>query len=411
MNRHGKWQGTELYASATEKGLTWSRSDVVNKFPVNIKGAKSLGMTDRSFSASAWVFRAKSAGSGDHTVFGTDETSGGKGLHLIVRGNKYYIGFYGNDCGSRAVSNKDKWEHVVYVYDKPSKTQRIYANGVEAGKCTNKASFKGTGMVRIGQWAKGRKWVGSIKDARIFNRALSAAEVRGAYGAPSVTGLTYSRNEATTKFPTNIMNADKLGIYDASFTGMAYVNRAKNAGSGDHSVFGTDQTSGGKGLHLIVRGNRYYIGFYGNDCGSSGTSNKGVWEHIAFVYHKPSKSQIMYLNGKQVGKCGGKASFKGKGMVNIGQWAGGRKWVGKIQDVKFYNRALNSREIAMSTLGTSAYFDGRSKIMVNSFKNFVWKNKLSVSLWFRRMGRSGYQGIVNNGEPVSHFSLLATSSQ
>jgi hypothetical protein len=47
----------------------------------------------------------------------------------------------------------------------------------------------------------------------------------------------------------------------------------------------------------------------------------------------------------------------------------------------------------------SAYsFDGRSQILVNSFKNFHWGNKFTVSVWFKRTGEwANYQGIVSNG--------------
>jgi hypothetical protein len=46
----------------------------------------------------------------------------------------------------------------------------------------------------------------------------------------------------------------------------------------------------------------------------------------------------------------------------------------------------------------AALFDGSSLINVNSFVSFIWGDRLTVSLFFKRTGGEGnYQGIVNNG--------------
>ena len=48
-------------------------------------------------------------------------------------------------------------------------------------------------------------------------------------------------------------------------------------------------------------------------------------------------------------------------------------------------------------IGQAASFDGSSRIVIPRFNNFQWRNKLSVSLWFRRTDSSGFQGLVSNG--------------
>jgi len=48
--------------------------------------------------------------------------------------------------------------------------------------------------------------------------------------------------------------------------------------------------------------------------------------------------------------------------------------------------------------GLAASFQGKQKINVDSFRNFDWGSRLSVSVWFKRTGEwSNYQGIVSNG--------------
>jgi hypothetical protein len=91
--RDGKWEGHTQYSSFTIPGASYTQQHITTHFPVVIKDAKRLGFTDHDFTAMAWVMRDNKADGSDHTIFGTDETSGGKGLHLIVRAHRYYMGF------------------------------------------------------------------------------------------------------------------------------------------------------------------------------------------------------------------------------------------------------------------------------------------------------------------------------
>ena len=48
--------------------------------------------------------------------------------------------------------------------------------------------------------------------------------------------------------------------------------------------------------------------------------------------------------------------------------------------------------------GGAAYFDGKSKIEIEGFRDFRWGSDFTVSVWFKRTGEwNTYQGIVNNG--------------
>ena len=69
-------------------------------------------------------------------------------------------------------------------------------------------------------------------------------------------GLTFSRDQLTTKFPVALAPAKTLGIYDSSFTAMAWVYSdpsVSDAGTADYAIFGTKTFSKNKGLHLQVQ--------------------------------------------------------------------------------------------------------------------------------------------------------------
>jgi len=212
-------------------------------------------------------------------------------------------------------------------------------NGKLTKTCTNKSSFIGTSTVNLGQWTSDRKWVGGIRDAKIYSRALSAAEIEN---AGDTGGLTFKQAAKATSFPKAIGTAPVLGFNAPAFTAMALVKRTGN-GAGDYSIFGTDTGGTNKGLHLIVRNRKYYMGFYNNDCASPTGSALNKWEHVAFVYG--DRAMKIYVNGKLTKTCTNKSSFIGTSTVNLGQWAKDRKWVGGIRDAKIYSRALSAAEI------------------------------------------------------------------
>jgi hypothetical protein len=90
---------------------------------------------------------------------------------------------------------RDQWSHLVAVYDWPNNILRFYVNGVQRVTTTLTVGAGGfsspTSPLYLGQRAGGstNRFAGRIGTIRLYNRALSAAEVlqnfnalRGRYG-------------------------------------------------------------------------------------------------------------------------------------------------------------------------------------------------------------------------------------
>jgi hypothetical protein len=136
------------------------------------KTATALGIYDAPYTMEA-VFKVTNTISGDNMVFGTDQTAYRQGMHNGLRNGNIYFAHYSADYAAGSVA-LNEMVHVLWVYD--GTTAFIYKNGVLQGS-SNIASFIGTTNIQVG-----RSWSyfqgGEIPVAKIYNRALTAAEVK-----------------------------------------------------------------------------------------------------------------------------------------------------------------------------------------------------------------------------------------
>jgi hypothetical protein len=81
----------------------------------------------------------------------------------------------------------DTWSHLAFTYD--GTTERLYVNGTQvASMAVSGAINTSTGALKIGGDAIWGEWFsGLIDEVRVYNRALSAAEI-GSDMAKGVTG-------------------------------------------------------------------------------------------------------------------------------------------------------------------------------------------------------------------------------
>lgn len=138
-----------------------------------------------SWTMSAFVrFTSVNRGT-DNAIFGHGSASANNGLHLAERGGYVYFGFYANDLGGTKQLSAGNWYEITFVFDYATKSKTIYVNGAYDNG-GGSVGYSGTGSnFQIGQypWSPGNRAYGSISTARIYNRALSAAEVKQNFNA------------------------------------------------------------------------------------------------------------------------------------------------------------------------------------------------------------------------------------
>ena len=140
-----------------------------------------IPLNERAFTVSMWL-----KPTGDGPTYGVlmqwDRNETNHILHLVIRdGWRPRFGFYVNDVVSPvSLSNAGGWQHLVFQYT--GTHQQIWING-RLICCRVAESYRGTrGPTFIGRnpdWnnVPGRDYEGGMSDFRIYERALSFAEI------------------------------------------------------------------------------------------------------------------------------------------------------------------------------------------------------------------------------------------
>ncbi|CAM4922244.1 unnamed protein product, partial [Rotaria socialis] len=95
-----------------------------------------LNMALTSFSLLAWVkatslHNTATGPYSDNAIFGQcQQTVQDECLHIIVRNQYIYLGFFADDISGVTLLSANTWYHMGYVYDYSTTTQYVYVNGV-----------------------------------------------------------------------------------------------------------------------------------------------------------------------------------------------------------------------------------------------------------------------------------------
>ena len=149
------------------------------------------------FSVSLWVYQTG------------DGSSNPSGLVTISNGFSDFVFFqlYNDkrfrvlfDDGSGAISltknapnfQRNKWEHLALTHDLTD--WEYYLNGVSVGTSNSPSLFPATShSVRIGSDISGRDFKGNGCNVRIYNRALTSAEITAIYNDELAGGSNFAR--------------------------------------------------------------------------------------------------------------------------------------------------------------------------------------------------------------------------
>ena len=219
---------------------------------VDMGNTNSLRITGTTISVSAWVRPTTSSvykgvvakyGSVGQRSYLLYLTNTYKPSFLIVSGGSVY---HNDGAGNTDTVPKNEWSFLTGTFD--GRYVRIYRNGVlkhttDIGTSGNAIDDSTTQPAEMGRYDdSGNYYNNSIDEVRIYNRALSASEVKALY------------NQSASKFnktPTNTLTQGLVGHWtfdgaDTKWTTNTVVDRSGNGNTGTMTNMSTS-TSPAKG--------------------------------------------------------------------------------------------------------------------------------------------------------------------
>jgi glucose/arabinose dehydrogenase/chitodextrinase len=152
---------------------------------VTIPHSASLNLAS-SYTLEAWI--KPTALSGYQTIL-IKETSSGCRYWLQTNDSKISSGFNRGGCREHASNTLaiplNQWSHLAAVFNDAANTYTLYFNGVAVTVQTETSTpTTNTQSLVLGQTAHGERWRGLIDEVRIYNRALSHAEIQADMNTP-----------------------------------------------------------------------------------------------------------------------------------------------------------------------------------------------------------------------------------
>lgn len=172
--------------NSTASAVGWTNGAIGSAASFNNNGYGYNGtLTLTAFTISAWLRSGTNDASNDRYALHIGVSSAGSDyLPLIglMNGNKWAFYFTGFSFTAGSTNIAGNWTHIVFT--SAGTVQSLYTNSVYAGGTTISASPTSKpftiGMLR---GLAGSRWIGSIDEVRIYNRVLTAAEIKQLYGA------------------------------------------------------------------------------------------------------------------------------------------------------------------------------------------------------------------------------------
>jgi hypothetical protein len=286
------------------------------------------------------------------------------------------------------------WYHAAVVFDKGLATMYLNGNSEYSSRLTFTSVYNSDNVFSLGGLIND-EFDGILDDARVYNRALSANEVRALYNSNAGptgywklddnTGSTASDSSSngytTQSFTGNTTwTAGKYGsglYFDGtddvvriteganidygnntleSYSVSAWINTTTNFGA-SASIFAKNDGSGAYPFDLYLSSSEFacftiYNGTTAiNACGSTAL-NDGNWHHLAGVRDTTAGTIAIYVDGIKITSTTdtyGSTVIGNNDDLTIGNSGTGTytqfDFAGSIDEVRFYNYALTANNI------------------------------------------------------------------
>lgn len=412
--------GADRYGRATSAYVFDGTGDLLRKTSAN-----SLPDAAAPRTICGWFNRSNLTSSVILADTGASTATVGNMFRIVgLSGGQIKSDFYTSaNSDSSAASPAGIWSHVCGVYD--GSTNKSYLNGQESPAASYTATASATTIALGGTVDFTNILVGSLDDIQIYNRALTAGEVKAlateldrglvAYyplddAATTAKDYSGSGNDLTaTNSPTYVTdrNGNTNGAYHFTRASSQSLDRTGfsnlSMGSTDRTLcawakfdsmtanyqsmigYGNASTGNSSTLILDTTNNTPAFDSYNNTLSSSLVSTIGTWQHMCATYSGSTPS--VYVNGK-LEASGTITTINTTGTsLKIGRSIGTQYLDGAVDDARIYNRVLSLAEIrelsgfAPGQVDNQTFWLDAGRAVFNDAGTTLATNTQSVQQW------------------------------
>ena len=172
-----------------------------NDSRISLPTASEMNIRDHDFTMSAWVkIPEYLPEKEDYCVIGARNNAYQHGLHLVIRNQKPFMGFFNNDLQGNTTIEAGRWYNIIWRYNKSNGEQAIYVDGKLDAVSTDRPPYMGSDSLYVGYNQNVRSnFVGMLDNVCIWSRVLSEKEILGISNQIidiSVTGKPAGRRTA-----------------------------------------------------------------------------------------------------------------------------------------------------------------------------------------------------------------------
>lgn len=148
---------------------------------ISLPTAAELNIRDHDFTVSAWVkIPEYLPGKDDYTVIGARNNAYQHGLHLIIRDQKPFMGFFNNDLQGNSNIEPNRWYNITWRYNKSNGEQAIFVDGKLDAISTGRPPYMGSDSLYVGfNQTEQTYMIGMLDNLCIWSRVLSDKEILG----------------------------------------------------------------------------------------------------------------------------------------------------------------------------------------------------------------------------------------
>ena len=266
----------------------------------------------------------------------------GKALFLREGQLLFDVGWLGVVEGTGIV-NDDQWHHVAVTYQEQTGSIILYRDGVKCGDGKVKGPDQPNHVVRLGYGPEGftQSFIGTMDEARYFNRVLTEAEMKGLAAGEKTAALSkgltamWSMDENRGRTTANGVG----GGFGGQLVGAAWTPGKDGSGL----------SFNGKG-HLEIGDSRKEP----TEAQIDFAAKAHGWQHLVVTYDGSAKAAgiQIFINGRNalltIDKDGLTGSFDTDVPMTLGSRILGQPlFAGILDEAQLYDRALEPAEVGV----------------------------------------------------------------